>query len=68
MTAVLRDIGYEYCGERCRDRHAEQVTLEPDRCSHCDLDAVGDTDRCAVHLDSGPDADLTGAGGYPLAS
>lgn len=67
VTAVLREIAYEYCGDECRDRHAALVALGPDRCECCDFDAVGDTDRCAAHLEADPDADLSWAGDYPLA-
>ena len=65
VTAVLREIVYEYCGEACRDRHADAVVLQPAGCERCDLDAAGDTGRCAAHLH-----DEVGdrSGDFPLAS
>ena len=65
VCAVLRGIVYEYCGAACRDRHADALALQPERCEYCDLDAVGDTGRCAAHLDDEA-GDRTGA--FPLAS
>jgi hypothetical protein len=64
VTAVLRGVVYEYCDDDCRDAHAVVVALQPARCGLCDLDAVGDTGRCAAHLDGDG---TSGAGGYPLA-
>lgn len=65
VTAVLREVGYDYCGPDCRDRHAVAVALLPEGCRRCDLDAIGDTGLCAEHLG---DDELCGAGGFPLAS
>jgi hypothetical protein len=65
VTAVLREIRYEYCDEACRDRHAGAVALQPAGCGLCDLDAVGDAGRCSAHLD---DDASPGQGRYPLAS
>lgn len=64
VTAVLREIRYEYCDETCRDRHADAVALQLTGCERCDLDAVGDTGRCSVHLD---DDAGSGLGSFPLA-
>ena len=65
VTAVLRGVEYDYCGEVCRDRHAEVIADEPDRCSYCDLEAVGDTGRCDDHVDAEGES---GADSYLLAS
>lgn len=65
VTAVLREIVYEYCDDDCRDRHADVVRSSSPGCEMCHLDAVGDTGRCAFHLD---DAEASDAGRYPLAS
>jgi hypothetical protein len=65
LTAVLREVVYEYCGPDCRVRHVEAVALIPEGCELCDLDVVGDTGRCAEHL--GGD-EVSRAGGFPLAS
>lgn len=65
VTAVLREIRYEYCDEVCRDRHADAVALQPIGCGLCDLDAVGDAGCCSDHLN---DDASSGLGRYPLAS
>jgi hypothetical protein len=54
---------YEYCDGDCRDRHAAAVLVERAGCAVCDLDAMGDTGRCAAHLDADD-----GSGAFRLAS
>ena len=63
VRAVLREVMYEYCDGDCRDRHAAAVAMEPAGCEICDLDAVGDTGRCAGHLGVSDDS-----GAFRLAS
>lgn len=63
VTGLLREVRYDYCGPDCRDRHADAVLAGPQSCELCDLDAIGDTPRCSVHLDTVPEEP-----GYLLAS